>query len=434
MSAYRHPTHAHPLHKIHPPTVVELLTPTYFCSIILLNGGMYMNTKIKKLTAVILSLLLVACTSVFYVSAGRDTTLKFHDGEFKIMVFTDIHQNVSSNGCAVRIMREALDKCSPDLVVLLGDNTTGDTLEEHEQLIEYITRPMRERNIPYTAIFGNHDAQSEAVSKEELLAIYQRYGCLSYDADPNVYGCVNFNLPVMSSDGSSVKLNLWFFDSGADNPDETIGGYDNIRESQIEWYKETAENLKIMNGGKTVPALNFQHIILPEVYDVLYPELPTSLGKASNDYNGKSYSLVPKFAGYTGFVYEAPQPPYEDLYGELDAFKQVGDVMASFSGHDHVNSFVADVDGIDIVGVPTVHNKNYSNSTNRGAGLITVKEDTPDKYEYELIRAGDLAMESGSKICDEDGSASKIEYFFALKFADALLAFQKIVNLLFYGI
>lgn len=389
--------------------------------------------KIKKLTAILLSLVLIISTSAFCVYA-EDDALKFKDGEFKIMIFTDIHQNVSSNGCAVRIMREALDKCSPDLVVLLGDNTTGDTLEEHEQLIEYITKPMRERSIPYTAIFGNHDAQSENVTKEELLAIYQKYSCLSYDADPDVYGCGNFNLPVMSSDGSEVKLNLWFFDSGADNPDDTIGGYDNIRESQIEWYKETAEKLKTANGGKVVPALNFQHIILPEVYDVLYPQLPTNLGKASNNYNSKSYSLIPHFAGYTGFVYEAPQPPYDDLYGELDAFKEVGDVMASFSGHDHVNSFVANVDGIDIVGVPTVHNKNYSNDTNRGAGLITVKEDNPDDYKYELIRAGDLALESGSRICDEEGSSTKFEYYFALKFADVILAFQKIVNFLFYGI
>lgn len=390
--------------------------------------------KIKKLTAVILSLLLIVSTTAFYASADKDDTLRFHDGEFKIMVFTDIHQNISSDGCAVRIMREALDKCSPDLVVLLGDNTTGDSLEEHEQLIDYITQPMRERGIPYAAIFGNHDAQSENVTKQELLAIYREYGCLSYDADPDIYGCGNFNLPVMSSDGSSVKLNLWFLDSGADNPDESIGGYDNVRESQIEWYRETAENLKALNGGKTVPALNFQHIILPEVYNVLYTQIPISLGKATNSYNGKNYSLVPRFAGYTGFVYEAPQAPYEDLYGELDAFKQVGDVMASFSGHDHVNSFTANVDGIDIVAVPTAHNKNYSNSTNRGAGLITVKEDTPDKYEYELIRAGDLALEDGSEICDEKGSASKLEYYFALKFSDAVLAFQKIVNRLFYGI
>lgn len=389
--------------------------------------------KTKKLTAILLSLALVICTIAFCASA-ESGDLKFKNGEFKIMIFTDIHQNVSSNGCAVRIMREALDKCAPDLVVLLGDNTTGDTLDEHEQLIEYITEPMRERGIPYAAIFGNHDAQSESVSKEELLAIYQKYGCLSYDADPSIYGCGNFNLPVLSSDGSEIKLNLWFFDSGADNPDETVGGYDNVRESQIEWYKETAENLKAMNGGKVVPALNFQHIILPEVYDVLYTELPTSLGSASNNYNGKSYSLIPNFAGYSGFVYEAPQPPYDDLYGEMDAFKEVGDVMASFSGHDHVNSFVANVDGIDIVGVPTAHNKNYSNSTNRGAGLITVKEDTPNEYEYELIRAGDLALESGSKICDEDGSASKLEYYFALKFADVILLFQRVINKIFYGI
>lgn len=389
--------------------------------------------KLKKLSAILLSAVLLIATFTFFGYAENSNELRFTNGKFKIMIFTDIHENNTSNGCARQIMREALDKYSPDLVVLLGDNTTADTIEEHEVLIERITEPMRERNIKYAAIFGNHDSQSEGVSREELLKIYQKYGCISYDADPDIYGCGNFNLPVLSSDGTSVKLNLWFFDSGADNPDETVGGYDYVRESQIEWYKKTAAELKENNGGVTVPALNFQHIILPQVYDVLYPEFSIDLGKASNKYNGKVYSLVPRLAGYTGFVYEPPQPPYEDVCGEFEAFKEVGDIMASFSGHDHVNSFVADVDGIDIVGVPTVHNKNYSNDTVRGAGLITVKEESPDTYEYQLVRASSLALEKGSKICDEEGSTSKIAYFFAEKFALTFLKFQKIINKLFYG-
>lgn len=389
--------------------------------------------KLKKLIAILLTTVLLISTFTMFGYAENGNELRFTNGEFKIMIFTDIHENNSSNGCARQIMREALDKYAPDLVVLLGDNTTADTIEEHENLIERITEPMRERNIPYAAIFGNHDSQAEGVTREELLKIYQKYGCLSYDAEPEIYGCGNFNLPIMSSDGENVKLNLWFFDSGSDNPDETVGGYDYVRKDQINWYKKTAEKLKESNGGVTVPALNFQHIILPEVYDVLYPEFSVDLGKASNKYNGKVYSLIPRLAGYTGFVYEAPQPPYNDTDGEFEAFKEVGDVMASFSGHDHVNSFVADVDGIDIVGVPTIHNKNYSNDTVRGAGLITVKEDTPSEYEYKLVRASSLALEKGSKICDEEGSTGKIGYYFAEKFAYAFLTFQKIINKVFYG-
>ena len=38
---------------------------------------------------------------------------------------------------------------------------------------------------------------------------------------------------------------------------------------QIEWYKETSAKLKEENGGETVNSLVFQHIIVPEIYDVL---------------------------------------------------------------------------------------------------------------------------------------------------------------------
>lgn len=388
--------------------------------------------KLKKLTAVILAaILMISVLGICGFAEGTDS-LKFNNGEFKIMIFTDVHETVNSKGCATQIMREALDKCKPDLVVLLGDNSGGDTLAEHETVIERITAPMRERNIPYAAIFGNHDDQVNGVTKEALLALYQKYDCISYDAIPELYGCGNFNLPIMSSDGSKVKFNLWFIDSGTYNPDKTVGGYDYIREDQIAWYKETAAKLKEANGGETVPALNFQHITVPEVYDVLYPEFSLDLGKASSKYNGKIYSLIPRFGGYTGFVFEPPQPPYNDPNGQFAAWKEVGDIMASFSGHDHVNSFKANVDGIDIVGVPTVHNNRYSSDLNRGAGLVTIKEDATDTYEYELIRASDLALDRNSKICDVEGSTSKIGYYFAQKFADACLIFQRVINKLFY--
>ena len=388
--------------------------------------------KIKKAVAFLLTAtILLSAVSIYGFAADRES-LKFNGGEFRIMVFTDIHESKESSGCARQIMSEALDKYSPDLVVLLGDNTTAETLEEHETLIKRITEPMTSRNIPYAAVFGNHDDSQGKVSKEELLKIYQKYGCLSYDADPAIYGCGNFNLPIMSSDGAKPVFNLWFLDSGSDNPDKTVRGYDYISADQIAWYKETAVKLKEENGGKTVPALSFQHIIIPEVYDVLYPELPISLGKATSNYNGKSYSLIPFFGGYSGFVFEPPQPPLGDPNGELSAWKEVGDVMASFSGHDHVNSFEANVDGVDIVCIPTVHNNKYSSNLNRGAGLITIKEDSPNSYDYKLVRASDLALEKQSKICETEGSTGKFVYYLASGFADACLIFQKLINKIIY--
>lgn len=361
-------------------------------------------------------------------AASGSGELRFNsDGKFRIMIFTDVHEGGTGGGDAcLQIMREALDNKKPDLVVFLGDNSIGDTLEEHRAVIEKITAPVRERNIPFAAVFGNHDSQSEGVTREALFEIFKEYGCLTEDTE-GLYGTGNCNIPVLSSNGDEIKLNLWFFDSGADNPDEEEGGYDYIREDQIAWYEETASALAEKNGGEPVPALAFQHIPVPEIYDKVFTALPFSLGNATHNYNGRSYSLIPNFTGYEGILYEGIASPYNKTR-ELDAMRSQGDVMAVFSGHDHVNSYKVDLDGVDWINVPTVHNKEYSNDGLRGAGLITVDENNSGAYEYELVRACKLCREEGSKICDMSDSTSRFKYFISGTFTDVILTVQKILN------
>lgn len=78
-----------------------------------------------------------------------------------------------------------------------------------------------------------------------------------------------YNLPVLKSDGSSYGFNLWLTDSGTYNTENEYGGYACVYKEQIEWYRETAAELKEANGGKVVTSINFQHIIVPEIYDAL---------------------------------------------------------------------------------------------------------------------------------------------------------------------
>lgn len=390
----------------------------------------------KKALSILLCLIFAVSVSV-PAFAAEESRLSFgSDGKFKIMIFTDIHEGGTGGGEAGRqIMREALRKCQPDLVVYLGDNTIGDTMDEHRESAELITEPVRELNIPFAVIFGNHDSQSEGVEREALLEMYREMGSIAYDAEPELYGCGNYNLPIYSSDGKKTAANLWFFDSGSDNPDEKIGGYDYIRDDQLNWYAQTASALREQNGGKPVPALVFQHINVADAYEKMFPRLPLALGDATyNLEDGSAYSLVPRFSGYEGIVYERLSTPKVKT-NELAVMREAGDVMACFSGHDHVNAYRVELDGIDCICVPTIHNKSYSNDGLRGAGLITLDENKPGEYEYKLIRACELCFEDGSKICDMEDSTSKFGYFIAGKFVDTVLFFQRIFNSLraFFG-
>jgi len=365
--------------------------------------------KTTKLLSIILTVvMIISCIPVF-ASAEVETQLQFgSDGKFKIMLFADIQDDDPIEETTLQMMHECLDKYKPDLVVYLGDNGVAYTEKEYST-VKAITAPCVEKGVPYAIVFGNHDGERE-VSRERLLTYYQEFGCLTTDADPDIYGCGNCNLPILSSDGKKTAFNLWLIDSGSSNPDKEVGGYDYVHEDQIEWYKKTAEELRNANGGKVVPSILFQHIIMPEAYEAIYPRLPFKMGK---DYtiDGTTYFPVPFFNRHAGIILEPCSPPFVNG-GQWDAIVETGDVIATFHGHDHVNDFTATHEGIDIVNVPTVGCQAYSDAISRGAGLITLDEKDLSAYEYEMIYFFNMALEEDSEILSKEGARSEAYYKF----------------------
>lgn len=371
----------------------------------------------KKVLSIFLAFLMTAFILPVFASA-EETVLQFGtDGKFQIMIFSDIQDDFPVEETTLQFMNEALDKYQPDLVVYLGDNSTAMGDENEHKTIEAITEPCTDRNVPYAIVFGNHDGERET-SRETLLGYFQEFGCLTTDADPDIYGCGNSNLTILSSDGKKTAFNLWFIDSGAYHPDPEVGGYDYVREDQIQWYKDTAAVLKAENGGKVVPSMLFQHIIMPEAYEAIYPRLPFKIGK---DYtiDGTTYFPVPFFNRHAGIILEPCSPPFVNG-GQWDALIETGDVIATFYGHDHVNDFIATHEGIDIVNVPTVGYQAYSDAISRGAGLITLDEKDLSDYEYEMIYFFDMAREEDSKLTEVEGGRSRAYYSFVRFFRKLL--------------
>ena len=381
-----------------------------------MKGDVFMKLT-KKVFAVVLAMIMAAATFAMSASAtDADYTLKFNDdGKFTIMMFADSQDNEELEETTAQLMRESLATYEPDLVVFMGDNSVAPG-EKQADAIAAIVAPCVEAEVPFTVVFGNHD-QEQGVPNDDLLKEYQKYpGCLAVDAVPELYGCGNHNLTILSSDGLKVAYNLWFIDSGTST--EETGGYDYVREDQINWYKDTAAELAALNGGEVVPAMSFQHIIVPEVYDALgMIRLPIGINEWY--YNDTYYLPVPDFSSHTGYIFEPPCPSHMNG-GQMDAWLETGDVVATFYGHDHINDFTTNYKGIDITTVPTVGCNSYSNNINRGVGLITLDESALSTYEYEALRMYDFALAEGSKILDCDGALSKFEYKF-FKLMDEIL-------------
>lgn len=360
----------------------------------------------KKVLSIVLAIAMLLTCSVMAFAADSDLPiLRFDEnGEFRILHLTDCQDEYPAHEEMLQFIEHSIKKYEPDLVVLGGDNTVdGDG--EQEQAVAEIVKIFVENETYFTLVFGNHDR--EYGPKEEqinhnaiLLSYYQKYGgkyCLAYDQVPTLSGVATHNLPIMSSENPlKVAYNLYMFDSGTGGyTDENgNGGYECVYPDQIEWFKTTNKMYTTLNGGKVIPSMAFQHIIVGEIMDVFYKEKSEVLFSIESKFcNGKEYDLT--FADFSaikdGMLTEPPCPGVEN-FGQFDALVEQGTV-AVFSGHDHVNTFTVELNGVDIVNTPGCTFNSYGQDYNRGGRLITLHEGETE-YDSEVLLLAEEAMDS----------------------------------------
>ncbi len=379
----------------------------------------------KKALSVLLSVVLAFSCFAMLASADAAHTLAFDkNGEFKILHICDVQDDYPIASEAIQFIHEVIRSTQPDLVVLGGDNTVGDSgcedpVGQAAKAIEQLAGVFVEEQTYFTLVFGNHDHQQIARTNTEedhdrvnelLLSFYQQYGgeyCLASDDVPALYGVGTQNLVVKSAkDPAKDAYNLWMLDSGAyEMGDDGEEGYGCVHPDQLNYMTDVNAQLTRQNGG-TVPSMAFQHIVVGEIMDELYPVVNTKLGFLSKFCNNHEYLLIPNLFKIKGFLGEAPCPGANN-YGELDTLAEIGTV-AVFSGHDHTNAYTANIKGVDVVNTPGCTFNSYGQIHSRGARLITLHEGSTD-YDSQVITLSETALKSGSKILDGATETSRFE-------------------------
>lgn len=355
----------------------------------------------KKIISLILcALMLASCFSLsaYAENKGAEKTLQFNkDGKFTILNLSDIQDGYPLNELTKDYIIATVDKVKPDLIVLTGDNISGYDIPEEDEAEKAIREFMdifQERDIKVAAVFGNHDDEKTKSTKEHQLSVYESYSCYVGEAGFCIKDRVGtYNLPIMKSDGSGYGFNLWLTDSGTYNTENDYGGYACVYKEQIEWYKETSAKLTKANGGKSVPSINFQHIIVPEIFEALKEVKLLWFGciiRQKNPLNDKTrFYTLPDNA--KGQLREYPCPPYYNN-GQFDAMLEMGDVLATVSGHDHENNFEIDYKGIKIINTPTIGFNAY-NDINIGSRVFVIDENAPESFETYCLTYSDVYPE-----------------------------------------
>lgn len=327
-----------------------------------------------------------------------ENNLKFNNKIFRVMLVGDPHEKPNDNTTEdiakirdyLALQYAAVEQLKPDLVILMGDNAHGDTPEELKQVLLRITKPYTENNIPFAFVLGNHDLECKVNNLENQYNVYRELPCCILPDTENVNNYGDYNIIINSSDGTKPVFNFWLMYSGNKAASEYYSCYDFVKPEQIKWYEEKAALLKKQHG-KSIPAINIQHIPVLEEFDLLkecsFLRMLTDGVIGQNEQKGKFFTLdKTKASGYMG---EAPCASGYNS-GQFASWKRTGDVIAAFFGHDHMNDFAGYVDGILLGQCKTAGFRPYGDGLMQGVRIIDINENTPDCISTKMVYYRDL--------------------------------------------
>lgn len=347
----------------------------------------------------LLAAMMAPMASAASASATKEgADLQFHpDGKFKIMMISDTQDTDKADQRMLNFINASLDQEKPDLVVFTGDNIagkwTGSTVEKVRTAIDKIIQPLAQRGIPFAVVFGNHDGESKVTTKEDQMAMFMAYdNCLAIDEGEALDGVGTYNLPILSSDGSRVAFNVYMMDS---NDYDANGNYDGVHQNQIDWYEQTGNALKAENGGEPVPSLLFQHIPVPQIYDLL-TQVPFGVMGSVRGY-GRNWAkwYVVNEEKAQGNVKEGPCSSYDD-HGQYASWLKQGDIAGAFFGHDHTNNMAGKTDDGVTLGYNAGCSFNlYGDGLNRSMRMFVIDENDAWDYNTYLVKYGDIMPDDG---------------------------------------
>lgn len=325
--------------------------------------------------------------------------LRFNsDHKFKIMQIADTQEIPAVSPDTLSLINNALDREKPDLVIFTGDQIKGYSkkFKKDPAIIESTTdilvEPIAKRNIPFMVTYGNHDAQC-GIDNRGQYKFYAKYDNFISGDLRNSDDVGTADIQIYSSTEDKPVFELYIIDSHGKAKDGA--GYAPVDKKQIEWYVSRREQLKAENGDY-LPSLVFQHIPVPEFFDVIkkVPKGTKGAVPAYGAHENEYFVLNDETIAEGGFMLESPASPDVNT-GEFEAMSEKGDVLGIYVGHDHNNSFVVKYKGVDLGYTQGAGFNVYGPGENRGVRIFELDETAPREYKTHTATFKELC---GTKI------------------------------------
>ena len=253
------------------------------------------------------------------------------DKDFVILNFTDTHfadydYRAFTAFLASATMRRLVNRVQPDLMTVSGDIVCSDSTA---YAVRRITDLMTSFEIPWAPVFGNHDAEGNCDANYLADIMMKSPYCLFRKGDPEM-GNGNYIINIREQNGerSEIVHSLIMMDTHSSH----------LNEKQIRWYRWAAEGICEITGKDTESTVIFH---IPNAhYQFAYDAAWDSDNGAWRDGFAASGECNEKIC----CPRDSDGNPVDN--GFFDTVKAVGTTKNIFCGHEHLNNFSIEYEGV----------------------------------------------------------------------------------------
>ena len=266
-------------------------------------------------------------------------------------------------------IRRMVAEIKPDLITLSGDLVCT---ESTVYAMKRLTDLMESFGIPWAPVFGNHDGEGNCDLNYLADIMMKAPNCLFKKGDSEM-GVGNYIIGISETDENGTQNIAEAFimmDSHSSQPNER----------QHRWYAWAADGIQKLSNGKAEVSL-LMHIPIPEyqyAYDAAWDSEANAWKDAYHACGEKNEEICCE---------RADNIPVQR--GFFDLIKQSGNTKYVFCGHEHLNNFSIEYEGVRLtymlkLGWGSGYQFGFNGGTVITVGNQGISEITHRTYSYGI--------------------------------------------------
>ncbi len=321
------------------------------------------------------------------------TLNKIPERDFLVLNLTDVQlsNNDWTDGGNCRFMlktvRELIDRVHPDLITLSGDLSWAGQDEAYDKLAAFLDS----FGIPWAPVWGNHDNQGGAEYIDTVVTRYLTHPLCVYEKGDPAIGNGNFVIRI-EEDGRLVSA-LIMIDSHdrthAPDADGNMQEYwAKLPSEHIDWYRAQVTAISEEGCHDTAMIMHIPFYAYRDASKAAYKEgldlQKMTLAEADGEdvwNEGYKASIGVQYEGIGSFEYDD---------GVFPVVRELGSTKYVIVGHDHINNWIIDYEGVKLVYALKTGCGCYWNPILNGGTVLTVGTDGIKDVHHEFVDITDL--------------------------------------------